>query len=234
MTLTAGRELMRIHVEALFTHDSAGRLLRVNELDGGPAPRFFFGVTRDGAIRRFRHDVDDELRMELERACDDDAQRNTTFDAPVDASRYAEILARRAPVAGTWAGPAFGFPDSLAEAADGVRVGQDNAHMLHQLMRPWIPDVSASQPMFALVADGHAVAVCCSVRRTSAAHEAGVETVPAYRGRGYAAQVVTAWARAVRNMGRVPLYSTSWQNEASLAVARKLGLVHFGSDLHIT
>ncbi len=52
--------------------------------------------------------------------------------------------------------------------------------------------------MFALAVDGHAVAVCCSVRRTSMAHEAGVETVSPYRGRGYAARVVKAWARAVR------------------------------------
>jgi hypothetical protein len=28
------RELMRIHVEALFTRDAAGRLLRVNEPNG--------------------------------------------------------------------------------------------------------------------------------------------------------------------------------------------------------
>jgi predicted GNAT family acetyltransferase len=88
--------------------------------------------------------------------------------------------------------------------------------------------------MVALTVDGHAVAVCCSGRRTSMAHEAALETAPPYRGRGYAAQVVTAWAGVVRDMGRVPLYSTSWQNEASRAVARKLALIHFGSDLHIT
>lgn len=64
--------------------------------------------------------------------------------------------------------------------------------------------------------------------------EAGVETARPYRGRGYAARVVAAWAREVRDMGRVPLYSTSWKNEASRAVARKLALICFGNDLHIT
>jgi RimJ/RimL family protein N-acetyltransferase len=66
------------------------------------------------------------------------------------------------------------------------------------------------------------------------AHEAGVETVPTFRGRGFAAQVVAAWVGAVREMGFVPLYSTSWENEASRSVARKLSLIQFGSDLHIT
>ena len=32
----------------------------------------------------------------------------------------------------------------------------------------------------------------------------------------------------------LPLYSTSWRSEGSLALARKLGLIQFGSDLHIT
>jgi predicted GNAT family acetyltransferase len=54
------------------------------------------------------------------------------------------------------------------------------------------------------------------------------------RRRGYAAQVVTAWAATVRDIGRVPLYSTPWQNEASLAVAHRLSLLKFGSDLHLT
>jgi hypothetical protein len=38
----------------------------------------------------------------------------------------------------------------------------------------------------------------------------------------------------VRQSGAVPLYSTSWSNEASRHLATKLELIHFGSDLHIT
>ncbi|MDQ3856704.1 MAG: GNAT family N-acetyltransferase, partial [Chloroflexota bacterium] len=33
--------------------------------------------------------------------------------------------------------------------------------------------------------------------------------------------------------GKVPLYSTSWDNSASQAVARKLGLVQYATDLSL-
>ncbi len=57
-----------------------------------------------------------------------------------------------------------------------------------------------------------------------------METAADYRGRGYAATVTAAWALAIRASGRIPLYSTSWDNTASLAVARKLGLIAYASD----
>jgi len=88
--------------------------------------------------------------------------------------------------------------------------------------------------MMVLPVDGHAVSIGTSVRLTRVAHQDGVDTCRAYRGRGFAPRVVTAWAQAVRDIGRIPLYSTSWQNEASRAVARKLHLICFGSDVHIT
>jgi RimJ/RimL family protein N-acetyltransferase len=232
--VTSHGELMRLHVEALFTHDAEGRLIRVNEPDGALAPRFFIGMTKGGAVRRFRQDVSHELRRELDAAADDDLLRAHTLDSPTGPSLYQEILARFAPIERTWSGPAFSFPEELSPAIGTIPINEGNAQLLGPLLQGWMADVEPSVPMFALVVDGHAVTVCASVRLTSQAHEAGVETAPSYRGRGYAAQVVTAWARAVRAMGLIPLYSTSWQNEASRAVARKLALIHFGSDLHIT
>jgi hypothetical protein len=234
MPVISHRDLMVSHVEALFTHDAAGRLLRVNEPDGAPAPRFFIGATVDGLVLRFRHDVPDDVREELEAAAVDDVGGKHAFDTPSSPSRYEAILARSAPVQRTWAGPAFCFPETSPTPHGATLVADNNAQVLRPFLADWIPDVPRCRPMYALTVDDYAVAVCCSVRATPKAHEAGVETVPRYRGRGYAAQVVAAWARAVREMRRIPLYSTSWQNEASRAVAGKLGLIHFGSDLHLT
>jgi len=206
----------------------------VNEPGGAPAPRFFAGRTANGMLVRFRHDVAHDLRRELEAALAHDPNLDIAFNAPIDPSRHAEILARSAPVTKTWTGPAFHFPEALRATAKAIAVDQSNAQLLAPLLSEWLPDVETHRPMYVLPVDGKGVSVCCSVRRTAMAHEAGVETASACRGRGYAASVVTAWASAVRATGGVPLYSTSWQNEASRALARKLGLICFGSDVHIT
>ena len=102
-------ELMRLHIETLFTHDAAGRMLHVNEPGGKNAPRFFIGQTTDGAVIRFRHDVDDETKRALEAAANDDALR--TLDSPPSSTRYDELLGRVAPVNSIWSGPAFSFPN---------------------------------------------------------------------------------------------------------------------------
>lgn len=225
---------MRLHIEALFTHDADGNLDRVNEADGAPAPRFFVGRTVDGVIRRFRRDVGPEVRRELDVALHDAHLEKHALDSPIDPSRYQAILGRLSPIERTWEGPAFLIPEQLPTSSDAVRVTRDNAQVLRPYLESWTSDVGVAEPMYALVVEGHAVSVCASVRQTTMADEAGVDTAPAFRGRGYAGHVVTAWARAVRNASRIPFYSTSWENEASRAVARKLGLTLFGSDLHLT
>ncbi len=95
-------------------------------------------------------------------------------------------------------------------------------------------EFEARESCFAVIEDSVAVSLCFSARLTARAAEAGVETVGVYRGRGYAATVVTAWACAVHATGRIPLYSTSWENLASQAVARKLRLIQYGVDLSLS
>jgi hypothetical protein len=225
--------LMRLHVEALYTMDRRGRLVASNVPGGGPAPRFFLGRTARGNEWWFRQDVDARLAGELEAACHSDRESEPLVP-PYGATRYEAILAGHAPVTRVWTGPAFAFPDGLTNPEGVVVVTEANRDVLLPYLGSWIPDASLGIPLYATVLDEEAVAVCGSVRVTPAAHEAGVETASAFRGRGYASRAVRGWATAVRALGAEPLYSTSWDNAASRGLANALGLSRFGSDLHIT
>jgi hypothetical protein len=143
-------------------------------------------------------------------------------------------LARDAPVSEMWSGPACRFPDDIsASEREVIPVTAANDDLVRPLFPILADDLPWRQPCLALLDDGHLASVCFSARNTPIAAEAGVDTCQGFRGRGYAPAVVAAWARAVRQEGRIPLYSTSWDNLASRSVARKLGLVLYGADLSI-
>jgi hypothetical protein len=78
-----------------------------------------------------------------------------------------------------------------------------------------------------------AVAVCTTVIASQDAHEAGVETLAAYRGRGFAADVLAAWACAVRKLGAAPLYATTFDNISSQRVALRLRLSPVASEFSV-
>lgn len=232
--LGLARELMRLQVGALFTQSSRGRLLGANVPSGGPAPRFFLGRTSDGNLCWLGRDIDDELAAELEALCE--AER-TGFETEPHSNRdrpFIDRLSREAPTTRIWAGPVFVVPANVPGSSTAVRVIPDNIAVLSPYLEAWREDVAAGTPTAAVITGDNAVSVCASVRITARAHEAGVETHPDFRRLGHAAQAVAAWANMVRERGGVPLYSTSWSNRPSRGLARKLRLVQFGSDLHIT
>jgi GNAT superfamily N-acetyltransferase len=134
-------------------------------------------------------------------------------------------------------GPAFTFPETDVALPRGpVAAVVSDESVLHRHFRGWAPgEIAAGRaPVLALLEDGHAVSICFCARRSDAAAEAGLETAPAYRRRGFAKRVTAAWARAVRESGRAPLYSTSWNNVESLAVARRLGLTLYACDWSVS
>jgi hypothetical protein len=97
--MTRSRDLLAAHVDALFTQNTAGRLLAVNERGGGAAPRFFLGRTMNGWRSWFRHDEPDEIVRVLTAACDATEAIMET-EAPADSfvALFAQILERHAPV----------------------------------------------------------------------------------------------------------------------------------------
>ncbi len=142
-----------------------------------------------------------------------------------------------------WLGHTARFPSDLDPAlASGViplPAGLDiygEAAPQHDSPAPATPN-APSRPaapftprQFAIIADGLVVSTCESSRESGLAAEAWVRTLPAYRGRGYAARVTAAWARDVRQRGKEPFYSYHRDNLASAAVARALRLIPFLDD----
>ncbi len=224
---------MRLHVETLFPLDASGRMVSVKP-DGGAAPRFFLGRTEEGNVWWFREGLDDELVAALEALCLKESSSQSITGPPPGHTEFERLLSDYSPVENRWAGPAYRFPDDGATTAETVLVTEENADVLIPYLEDWFEDVLDCQPFVALLENGRAVSMCATVRTSGRADEAGVDTHTDFRGRGFAGHVVAAWAGAVARLGRTPFYSTSWENQASLAVARKLGLIQFGADLHIT
>lgn len=225
-----------MHAEALFTHDDDLRLLYVNEPTGAvqPAPRFYLGRTAEGAVWRFRADQPTEVVERLETLCRNEPIVHDPREKPMHYDEYITILETQDPINRVWMGPAYCFPDDcLPRSANLVRITRENAWLLRSKLAEWLPDVPHCRPFVAIVQEDAAVSLCCSVRITARAHEAGVETLTAFRGRGYASEVVAGWACEVRKIGCLPLYSTSWDNMASQRVAAKLGMAAYGADFHI-
>ncbi len=225
---------MRMHIEALDTHDERARIHAVNQWDGGVAPRFFLGRTDAGHVWRFHADLPDKLAMALEKLCHKEPPSSDLSQPPIHQETYIRLLAADKPVEQIWTGPAYWFPKDVIPDIHPVAINATNAALLHGGLEEWLPDIPHRHPFMAIIEAGHAVSVCASVRITDATHEAGVETLSAYRRKGHAVNVVAGWAVEVRNMGAIPLYSTSWENIASQNVAARLGLSMHGADFHIT
>lgn len=230
-------ELMTLRADALFTYDKRGRMLRSNEPREDarrPAPRVFLGRTLTGHVVRFRAALPNDVVRRLTDIIERQPPLADLSDAPIIApavlAGLRESLERQAPISQESAGPAYRFPDSVAQASEVVRLTGANRELARDTF-PWLyAEVADWQPCFAIVMDGAAVSVCYSSRSASRVDEAGVDTLPEFRGRGYASIVTAAWAGAVRAAGREPVYSTSWENAASQGVARRLGLIIFGVD----
>jgi RimJ/RimL family protein N-acetyltransferase len=226
-------ELMRMHVEALFVHDARSRIECTNEWTPRVASRFFLGRTRAGNLWRFSADLPDGLAAELEKVCRDEPVSPELPHLPANHDAYLRLLGSQRPIERVWSGPAYWSPTRSTEGASATEITAENASLLRGGLDAWLPDVPHLRPFYVAVEEGRAVSVCASVRITPAAHEAGVETLPAFRRRGHALCAVAAWAEAVRRLGVVPLYSTSWENRASQAVAARLGLAMLGVDFSV-
>jgi hypothetical protein len=227
-------DLMRLHVEASYAHDARQRIRSTNEWKARPAPRFFLGRTSAGNLWRVRTDLPEELARALEERCNEEPVASEPPRTPRQQQELVRLLAEHLPVERIRAGPAYSLFEPIAPSARSVAISAASAALLRGGLHDWVDDLVHVQPCWGVIEEGRVVSLCASVRITGAAHEAGVETLPPFRRKGYAADAVAGWAAAVRRTGAMPLYSTSWDNAASRAVAARLGATLFGVDFHVT
>ncbi|MAF51678.1 MAG: GNAT family N-acetyltransferase [SAR202 cluster bacterium] len=211
-------------LRTLFVLDAQGRIVSRREPGSGPGPKFSLIRGTTSRAWAVRSDVPHDVATELDALAKSEPAPRDLQEEPVHADRYASLVGGQ-----LFSGPAFEFPETLVDPGELTLV--NDIRQLERHLEGWTADeIPGRSPIFAIVDDGHAVSTCCCARQSEDAAEAGVETAADYRGRGYAATVTAAWALAIRASGRIPLYSTSWDNTASLAVARKLGLIAYASD----
>lgn len=220
-------ELMNIQAEVLFAHDSLGRITKVNEFEGHPAPRLFWGKTKKGNVLRFRGDVPSDIANKIIEII------NNSDDTNIVLAKIINELEQQTKISSIWMGPAYVFEDYKVGASQAVKVTDDNRDLLEPGFKKLWTELKYREPCYMTIEDNKAVSVCFSARNTDRAAEAGIETLEEYRGKGYAIAVASAWLAAVPLSGKVALYSTSWDNYASQAVAKRLQLTLYGTDISI-
>lgn len=238
---------MELHLRCLYHHDANDRIVRTRQPNGWPCGLFHLGRTALGNLWRFRDDLEPAAIRELARLAGKEGPLPDGHPAPERMEAIRSVLRSTTELVVEWRGPAFRFPEEIPEPDPGpdplplVTVTAENQSILEEHFADEIPEIDERQPFVAAVEGEQAVSLCYPARplevKTSEpcrAAEAGVSTAPSHRGRGLAPRVVAAWARAIRAQGGEPLYSTSWDNKASRAVARKLALTFYGEDLHFS
>lgn len=226
--------MIELQLDVLLARDTHGRLTATRDPTPRPAPRLFLGRSGGGNVWALRQDLDEATSEALRRLCAAEPRFITPHadSSPACRERVLELLA---PVETEYRGPAYVLPDGLPsddrarEVTAGERSRWCDAF-------PWLAaEFDAIAPVAIAFAGGRAAAICHSPRgRTALAAEAGVETLVPFRGHGLATAAVACWARAVQRSGRLALYSTSWDNAASLAIARRLSARVYGENWHLS
>src|SRR6185312_3450980 len=239
MTQLSPLALMELQVRNLYELDAFGRIVRPNTGAEPPIPRpvspFFMGRTHAGNVVLLHQDLPAKVAAELRTLAAAEPIAHHFESAPRQLFPLLHALRRHTSTTEIHRGPAFTFPEELPAAPGDVRrLTRNDIHLLHPELAEWAVDFPNCEPAFAAFVDGVAVAICACARSARGGAEAGVETAASFRGMGLAPAATIAWAHAIRESGRVPFYSTSWENAASRAVARKLYLVLFGEDIHVS
>ena len=235
-------------LHALYRYDQRGRIVSRRDPSGAESPRFHFGRTRHGNLWRLRAGLATDLCERLSRLASREPALPSGPPPWSSAERSGAIrvcLDEQGATPKEWRGPVFRLPDARESlialdrrAAPAGRVEPADPRSLDEIGAafPRIAENLAALAPIVVVREGGVIAslayTACGDPAVVA--ECGVDTLEPRRQRGHGAAAVAGWLRQVRSLGGTPLYSTSWDNRSSLALAQTLGLVPFAETTHWT
>jgi RimJ/RimL family protein N-acetyltransferase len=103
--------------------------------------------------------------------------------------------------------------------------GSDPLDHLAPVLREEIEDARSRTPVVVACADGLPVAFCYASSETESWWDVSIDTVEAYRGRGFAAAAFLRLAAPFAERGKAPVWGALDSNPASLRLAARLGFV---------
>jgi len=95
------------------------------------------------------------------------------------------------------AGPAFEFPDRMPLFEKAVLI-EDVERLLSSFNGWTADDLPGRSQIMAIIENGVPIRICFCARVSELIAEAGLETAPEFRGRGFAGLATTAWAAAIQ------------------------------------
>lgn len=220
-------QFMLIQASTLYVLNEEKRIVRVNEPGETDSPVIFIGKTRNSVHTYVSMLAPEQLVEELK----------DEISSSINMVRLCNMIGKYNVVNNVWIGPAYAYikdiPPHIPDSGV-ITIREDNAHMLSRHFESFAQEITERQPMTGYVVEGQVVSLCCSARSSDQAAEASITTAENFRGRGLAEKVVAKWIGEVLRAGKIPLYSTSWDNLSSQRVAQKLGLHPYGVDFNIT
>ena len=227
-------ELLEEHIKTLFVLDSQSKMVSINEPwdKTKPAPRLYIGKTIDGTIiYKSGYDVSSIKIKEIEKILFRESMNNK-FEY---LEEYLEIMESK-----NYVEEICYYYNNIKEDTINnceiicKKIHKDNITDFTIGEFEWLKDeINYCQPCYGIINNGNIISVCRSVRITEKAHQAGIETVKEYKGKGFAGKVLKKWANDILNKSCIPFYSTLKENKASQRVAEKMELKIFGIGISV-
>lgn len=221
MTKLSPKELLKIHMDCLFTYQN-DKMVYVNEPWGctAPAPLLIVGhTTEDDILYRFGQAADTDFMRRAESLLSSGIWDMATYQKELGIKDGSQELC-------------FYSMPTAADDRNCRFLTNEDAELLETTFKGYADELAAAQPYVGYFCDGKIVSICRSVRKEYG-HEAGIETLPEYCRCGYAQAILECWTTAVQQQDNVSLYSADVTNTASLQLARKSRYILYASAFEL-